>query len=159
MSLLFISDPGIRVTSFEHTSVNLDSFQWNEQNGPDPSIQVLGWREGQGELRRILENQHQLANDPSATITLYQDEEDKSILASYLFKKPSRNTFRKWNRRWFILRNSQLVYMKRSGRTFCIDIDLYILHKLLYPFEKGEEEKGIQGNKCGSLGADLDQLM
>ncbi|CAG0887159.1 unnamed protein product [Darwinula stevensoni] len=76
---------------------------------------VLGWKEDQGDLRRILENQHQVANDPSATFTLYQDEEDKSIIASYLFKKPSRNTFRKWNRRWFILRNSQLVYMKRTG--------------------------------------------
>jgi len=35
-------------------------------------------------------------------------------MEGYLFKRTS-NAFKTWNRRWFALRDNQLVYRKRNG--------------------------------------------
>lgn len=34
-------------------------------------------------------------------------------LSGYLFKRSHHNTFKKWNRRWFTLSNSKLLYQKK----------------------------------------------
>ena len=37
-----------------------------------------------------------------------------NYLSGYLFKRTQNNTFKKWTRRWFTLKNSRLFYQKRA---------------------------------------------
>lgn len=64
------------------------------------------------------------------------------ILEGYLFKRTS-NAFKTWNRRWFCLRDNQLVYRFASYPTE------FAFHFELRPFstEKEQEKTSLQWRK------------
>ncbi|XP_014242118.1 arf-GAP with coiled-coil, ANK repeat and PH domain-containing protein 2 [Cimex lectularius] len=69
--------------------------------------EIVGMRVDSGKLDKTLGNRH--------TMVINVDElESSEPMQGYLFKRTS-NAFKTWHRRWFCLKDSQLVYRKRTG--------------------------------------------
>ncbi|GJQ71464.1 hypothetical protein Trydic_g11187 [Trypoxylus dichotomus] len=64
-------------------------------------------------LEKDLENNYKIV-DNKEIIPPVTSGGNEPILEGYLFKRTS-NAFKTWNRRWFCLRDNQLVYRKRTG--------------------------------------------
>ncbi|XP_022918039.1 arf-GAP with coiled-coil, ANK repeat and PH domain-containing protein 2 [Onthophagus taurus] len=64
-------------------------------------------------IEKKLENRHSFVTNKEIIPNLAKSK-GGPILEGYLFKRTS-NAFKTWNRRWFCLRDNQLVYRKRSG--------------------------------------------
>lgn len=58
-------------------------------------------------LEKTLGERHSL-------VTL-SDKASNDTIQGYLFKRTS-NAFKTWHRRWFCIKNNQLVYRKRTGK-------------------------------------------
>lgn len=57
-------------------------------------------------LEKTLGDRHNLVTSPA--------NNSGDPIQGYLFKRTT-NAFKTWNRRWFCIRNNQLVYRKRTG--------------------------------------------
>ncbi|XP_076850377.1 arf-GAP with coiled-coil, ANK repeat and PH domain-containing protein 3b isoform X2 [Brachyhypopomus gauderio] len=79
--------------------------------------------------KRLMEHQHAIIQQR----TLMQDYDDSKVefnvdapngvvMEGYLFKRAS-NAFKTWNRRWFSIQNSQLVYQKRLKDTLTVVVE------------------------------------
>ncbi|XP_066527403.1 arf-GAP with coiled-coil, ANK repeat and PH domain-containing protein 3b [Hoplias malabaricus] len=79
--------------------------------------------------KRVMEHQHAIIQQR----TLMQDYDDSKVefnvdapngvvMEGYLFKRAS-NAFKTWNRRWFSIQNSQLVYQKRLKDTLTVVVE------------------------------------
>ncbi|CAG2105815.1 unnamed protein product [Medioppia subpectinata] len=68
-------------------------------------------RNGTTILEKKLESRHTMVSAKECIPQLIKGETIR--LEGYLFKRTS-NTFKTWNRRWFIIQDHQLVYQKRS---------------------------------------------
>lgn len=69
--------------------------------------------DGSHKLEKSLSNFHHLVQQHETVPQIIRNGETIR-LEGYLFKRTS-NTFKSWNRRWFIIQNHQLVYQKRSN--------------------------------------------
>ncbi|XP_067144380.1 arf-GAP with coiled-coil, ANK repeat and PH domain-containing protein 2 [Centruroides vittatus] len=67
-------------------------------------------------MEKQLDGRHTLVTSKDIVPVLIRDENLSNgiKLEGYLFKRTS-NAFKTWNRRWFAIRNNQLVYRKRSN--------------------------------------------
>ncbi|KYN12813.1 Arf-GAP with coiled-coil, ANK repeat and PH domain-containing protein 2 [Trachymyrmex cornetzi] len=82
----------------------------------DPSLKDLDenlvqMRGDSNKLEKEMENRHIYVNNRDLIPSL---EPSNSKMEGYLFKRTS-NAFKTWNRRWFCLKDHQLVYRKRTG--------------------------------------------
>lgn len=68
-------------------------------------------------------------NGIGPTIVSETEEANLAAIEGYLFKRTT-NAFKTWNRRWFMLKDNQLIYCKR---------------------ETGAQESGSQGRNSGSM--------
>ncbi|KAG8035138.1 hypothetical protein G9C98_001628 [Cotesia typhae] len=86
---------------------DLDSFL------KDLSEDLVTMRQDSSKLEKEMENRHVFVTSrdlvPSTT-----EGPNKKRMEGYLFKRTS-NAFKTWNRRWFCLKDHQLVYKKRTG--------------------------------------------
>ena len=94
----------------ELTEISSDLFKANEKN--------LSQRR-HDDLAYALQQQQQRINESSVA---------NAINAGYLFKRTQNNTFKKWTRRWFTLKNSRLFYQKKSdcSETSQMEADLRV---------------------------------
>ncbi|XP_036141312.1 arf-GAP with coiled-coil, ANK repeat and PH domain-containing protein 2 isoform X3 [Monomorium pharaonis] len=72
---------------------------------------LVKMRTDSNKLEKEMENRHIYVNNRDMIPTLLSGN---SKMEGYLFKRTS-NAFKTWNRRWFCLKNHQLVYRKRIG--------------------------------------------
>ncbi|CAL4079837.1 unnamed protein product, partial [Meganyctiphanes norvegica] len=90
-----------------------------------PSLDRIGqevceMREEVVSLERSMEGRHGDVTDKDLVLSLEQQEQPATVtMHGYLFKRTT-NAFKTWNRRFFTLQNSQLVYRKRSGEEVTI---------------------------------------
>ncbi|XP_066583474.1 arf-GAP with coiled-coil, ANK repeat and PH domain-containing protein 2 [Prorops nasuta] len=82
----------------------------------DPFLKDLGevlvkMRNESNRLEKEMENRHTFVTNKDLIFSLVPGNPH---MEGYLFKRTS-NAFKTWNRRWFCLRNHQLVYRKRTG--------------------------------------------
>lgn len=64
-------------------------------------------------IEKELEKNHSLVKKTSTVPTLSKGLNGEIEIKGYLFKRTS-NRFKTWNRRWFLIKNHQLVYQKRA---------------------------------------------
>lgn len=62
-------------------------------------------------LKKAMESSHSFVSKDT-TVTILS-KGDLIWIEGYLFKRTS-NAFKTWNRRWFIIKDGQLVYQKKS---------------------------------------------
>lgn len=86
-------------------------------------FQLEGQRTESGKLEKSLSNCHTLVTSQdlvqpspstSPSSTPPSDSPTPGHMEGYLFKRTS-NAFKTWNRRWFYLKQNQLLYRKRTG--------------------------------------------
>ena len=64
-------------------------------------------------LEKLLDNRHTLLTNDDVVPSMTRNA-DAVQIEGYLLKRTS-STFKSWNRRWFIVQNHQLLYVKRSN--------------------------------------------
>ncbi|XP_071557188.1 arf-GAP with coiled-coil, ANK repeat and PH domain-containing protein 2 [Temnothorax nylanderi] len=72
---------------------------------------LVKMRGDSNKLEKEMENRHIYVNNRDLILSLIPGN---SKMEGYLFKRTS-NAFKTWNRRWFCLKDHQLVYRKRTG--------------------------------------------
>lgn len=68
-------------------------------------------------LEKTLGNRHTLASN-------FEEDDPSLPMQGYLFKRTT-NAFKTWHRRWFCLKNNQLVYRKRTGKKIVNNVLIY----------------------------------
>lgn len=72
-------------------------------------------RKESGKLEKEMENRHVYVTSHDIVAPSGNGTSHNIIrMEGYLFKRTS-NAFKTWNRRWFMLHDTKLVYRKRSG--------------------------------------------
>ncbi|XP_064461329.1 arf-GAP with coiled-coil, ANK repeat and PH domain-containing protein 2-like [Ornithodoros turicata] len=68
------------------------------------------------DLSKQLDSRHVLVTSKDVVPVMCKEPSSNNgiVLEGYLFKRTS-NAFKTWNRRWFMIQSSQLVYRKRTG--------------------------------------------
>ncbi|XP_073971357.1 centaurin beta 1A isoform X2 [Rhodnius prolixus] len=69
--------------------------------------EIVQMRTESAKLEKTLGNRHTLASN-------FEEDDPSLPMQGYLFKRTT-NAFKTWHRRWFCLKNNQLVYRKRTG--------------------------------------------
>lgn len=78
-------------------------------------------------LTRNLPSKHLMVSNNELRPLLFDSKSEHVHLEGYLFKRAS-NGFKVWNRRWFILKDHQLIYQKRSdAQPIFMEEDLRLL--------------------------------
>lgn len=86
---------------------DLDSFL------KDLSEDLVTMRQESSKLEKEMENRHVFVTSRDLVPSTAEGP-NKKRMEGYLFKRTS-NAFKTWNRRWFCLKDHQLVYKKRTG--------------------------------------------
>ncbi|KAH0552025.1 arf-GAP with coiled-coil, ANK repeat and PH domain-containing protein 2 [Cotesia glomerata] len=86
---------------------DLDSFL------KDLSEDLITMRQESSKLEKEMENRHVYVTSRDLVPSITEGP-NKKRMEGYLFKRTS-NAFKTWNRRWFCLKDHQLVYKKRTG--------------------------------------------
>lgn len=63
--------------------------------------------------KRKMEDRHSLVQDMDALWNMTFDPNRTPIMEGYLYKRAT-NAFKTWHRRWFTIKDNQLIYQKRS---------------------------------------------
>jgi len=66
-------------------------------------------------LQKEMENRHKVVNNRDYVPMLKSETSDGTRMTGYLYKRNT-SAFKTWNRRWFAIRSSQLVYRKRGDQ-------------------------------------------
>uniref|UniRef100_A0AAR2J8E5 Arf-GAP with coiled-coil, ANK repeat and PH domain-containing protein n=1 Tax=Pygocentrus nattereri TaxID=42514 RepID=A0AAR2J8E5_PYGNA len=77
--------------------------------------------------KRVMEHQHAIIQQrdfayDDTKVEFNVDAPNGVVMEGYLFKRAS-NAFKTWNRRWFSIQNSQLVYQKRLKDTLTVVVE------------------------------------
>lgn len=78
-------------------------------------IEVSQLRQETNCLQKEMENRHKVVTNRDYVPLLKSETSDGTRMQGYLFKKNT-SAFKTWNRRWFAIRSSQLVYRKRGDQ-------------------------------------------
>ena len=89
-------------------------------------LQVSQLRQETNCLQKEMENRHKVVTNRDYVPLLKSEMADGTRMQGYLFKKNT-SAFKTWNRRWFAIRSSQLVYRKR-GELPHFELDLTRIH-------------------------------
>lgn len=91
-------------------------------------------------LTRNLPSKHLMVSNNELRPLCFDNGADQIYLEGYLFKRAS-NGFKVWNRRWFILKNHQLMYQKRGGdiQPIMMEDDLRLLS--VRPVDKTDNDR------------------
>ena len=76
--------------------------------------QVMQFRDETNALERELGNRHSVVTSKDLVPMLKSETLNGTRMEGYLFKRTS-SPFKTWNRRWFAICSSQLIYRKRTG--------------------------------------------
>lgn len=90
-------------------------------------------------LIRNLPSKHLMVSNNELKPLCFDDQAQQVYLEGYLFKRAS-NGFKVWNRKWFILRDHQLLYQKRGDmRPTLMESDVRLL--TVRALEKADNER------------------
>lgn len=90
-------------------------------------------------LLRSLPSKHLMVRNNELRPLCFDNLAERVFLEGYLFKRAS-NGFKVWNRRWFILRDHQLLYQKRGDtQPTVMEEDLRLLS--VKPVDKSDSER------------------
>ncbi|XP_032783075.2 arf-GAP with coiled-coil, ANK repeat and PH domain-containing protein 2 [Daphnia magna] len=91
-----------------------DLFQDTDPFLKNIGVEVSRFRDATNALERELGNRHSVVTSKDLVPMLKSETVNGTRMEGYLFKRTT-SPFKTWNRRWFAICSSQLIYRKRTG--------------------------------------------